>query len=163
MKKLRKILFLLLLGFGAFTVSFAQATKSEKKAAKAAEVKRLVTSQNFIFKPEYNVNVSPEQKLFYDYGLAVSKDTLELYLPSSSTPTGNKYGGWNVDSYKFDYSYNADKKGIWHVFIRPKDFEADVKFTLTIEPNGSGTLAYFGHIYFTGHIEEPIPDKLASN
>lgn len=163
MKNLLKLVTFIIICLGILPFCYAQTPIADNNAVKAVQIKRLITSQNFVFKPEYAVNVTPEEKLFNDFGLAVSKDILEIYLPGYYTTTSHNPGGWNVDVVKFDYYSSVDKKGIWHVFITTKDLQwENVKFTLTLKPDGSGTLAYAGRIYFTGHIE-PISDSLASN
>lgn len=175
MKNLRNILFFLLLGCCAFTVSFGQTTPAEKKAAKAAEIKRLITSQNFVFKPEYAETVTPAKKLYGSYDLEVSKDEFSVYLPA--VYGFGKYmdpnnGGYNNTTSKFGYVATVNKKGTWRVLITPKDdptehlknrFSPYVKVVLTVTTDGYTTLAFNNRIYFSGHIEEPTPDTLASN
>ncbi|MGF7080643.1 DUF4251 domain-containing protein [Mucilaginibacter sp. UYCu711] len=123
MKSILKLITFMIIWLGTLSYSYAQTPIADKKALEAAEVKRLITSQNFLFKPEYAVNVTPETRLFYDFGLAVSKDNLEIYLPTYTTTTSHNPGGWNEDVVKFDYKSKVDKKGIWHVFITTKDLQ----------------------------------------
>jgi hypothetical protein len=170
MKKLSKTLFLLLLGTFVVTGSYAQDKKS-----KTAQIKRLITSQNFVFKPEYAENVAPAQRIFGSYDVEVSKDEFSMYLPSIREY--GKYmnpnsGGYNRTTSKFGYAASVNKKGTWRVIITPKAdleerinnrFNENLKVTLTVTADGYTTLAFGSRVYFTGHLEEPTPDSLASN
>ncbi|MGF7080644.1 DUF4251 domain-containing protein [Mucilaginibacter sp. UYCu711] len=175
MKKLSKPLSSLLFSLFVVTVSFAQTTTAEKKTAKAAEIKRLITSQNFVFKPEYAETVTPAKKLYGSYDLEVSKEEFSVYLPAIyrfDQYMNPNEGGYNNTTSKFGYVATVNKKGTWRVLITPKDdptehlknrFSPYVKVILTITPDGYATLAFNDGIYFSGHIEEQTSDSLASN
>lgn len=170
MKKISKILSILLIGIFVVTQSLAQ-----DKESKAAQIKRLITSQNFVFKPEYAETVSPAKRIFGSYDLEVSKDELSIYLPNVNPYEAHmnpNNGGFNATASKFGYVATVNKKGTWRVVMTPQEdleerisnrFRRNFKLILTVTADGYSTLAFNSRVYFSGHIEEQTLDSLASN
>ena len=81
MKTLVKNLLVCAVIFIGFNAS-AQGSRSQKQAAKAEEVKKLVENVSYVFKANF---VNPQRggghQLTSDYDLTVSKDTINAFLP----------------------------------------------------------------------------------
>jgi hypothetical protein len=160
----------------AQTVSYAsyrQTTKADKKAAKAAQVKRLVESQNYVFQATYVIPSGMQSRaLNSGYDFTVTKDKIEVYLPyfgrAYSAPRNLNDGGIKLKTTKFDYK-SEFKKSTWNIVIKPKqDNDPGVKdvqsLKLTVYDNGFATLFVTSlskqPITFNGNIEEVKSSKL---
>jgi hypothetical protein len=160
----------------AQTVSYAsyrQNTKADKKAAKAAAVKRLVESQNYVFQATYALPSSMQPRALNDgYDFTVTKDKIAVYLPyfgrAYTAPRNLNDGGIKLTTSKFDYKSEA-KKDSWNITIKPKaDNDPGVKdvqsLKLTVQSNGTATLFVTSlnkqPITFNGYIEEVKSNKL---
>lgn len=128
MKNLIKTFSILLICTCCFYAAHAQ-TKTDKRAAKSAEINKLVTDRNFVFNATY---VTPlrggSRALTNEYDLTVSNDAITAYLPYfgqaylanyGSTDNGIKFNWTN-----FTYTETPDKKGNREILIIPKDKSA---------------------------------------
>ncbi|QEC74471.1 DUF4251 domain-containing protein [Mucilaginibacter ginsenosidivorax] len=101
-------------------------TRQEKKAARVAEVKQLIESQNFVFDANY---VNPSRGAgraltSSDYDLTITKDTIIAYLPyfgrAYVAPSyGSTEGGIKFTNTHFTYALKAGKKDGWNITIKP--------------------------------------------
>ena len=140
----RMMFMVMVVSAGAFTSVKAQDTKADKKAEKAAQVKAMVESQRYVFKPQSaNPMRGRTVQLTSEYTVKVSKDTIVSDLPyfgrSYTAPIDPSKGGIQFNSTKFDYKLEEVKKG-WQVTIKPGDVSDVQQFFLTIFTNGSATL-----------------------
>ncbi|MDF2192329.1 DUF4251 domain-containing protein [Paraflavitalea sp. CAU 1676] len=140
----RMMIMVMVVSAGAFTSVKAQDTKADKKAEKAAQVKAMVESQRYVFKPQSaNPMRGRTVQLTSEYTVKVSKDTIISDLPyfgrSYTAPIDPSKGGIQFNSTKFDYKLEEVKKG-WQVTIKPGDVSDVQQFFLTIFTNGSATL-----------------------
>jgi len=78
-----KVFFTLCICALAFNLSYAQKpTKAEKKAARTAEVKQLISSGKYVFVADYVIpNSMPSHSLTSNYDVTVTPDKLEIWLP----------------------------------------------------------------------------------
>jgi len=149
MKTLIKYLLACTVIFAGLNAS-AQSSRSERQAAKAADIKRMVENVSYVFKANF---VNPQRggghMLTSDYDLAVSKDTLNVFLPyfgrAYVAPVDPTQGGIQFKTTRFDYKAKTNKKGGWDVVITPKDRNSndmrDVQtFRLSITSSGYATL-----------------------
>jgi hypothetical protein len=151
----------------AFSVSYAQATKIDKKAVKAAEVKRLITSGNYAFKATYVIPMSMSPRnLTSDYDVTVTPDKLDVYLPyfgrAYAAPRDLNDGGLKMNTANFK-NVTVNKKGTWEITIKPTtDNPPGVKdiqvLYLTVNPDGYASLRVTSlnkqPISFNGYIDE---------
>ncbi len=127
------------------------------------EIKRIVESQNYIFKAQrVNPHASISRDLTSsDYDLTVNRDTVISYLPyfgrAYSAPINPTEGGIKFTSTKFDYKSSNNGKR-WTVTIKPKDASEVQQLYLDIFDNGFATLQVISTnrqgISFNGYIEE---------
>ncbi len=139
-------------------------TKAEREAAREAQVKQLVESQNFIFLAQtmYPTGARSRQISTDNYTVVVSKDTIKSDLPYigkaySSTP-GSTDGGIRFTSIQYIYTLLPGKKSGWNITIRPQD-QSDVReMSFIITESGSTTVNVLSNsrqsISFLGTIEE---------
>ncbi len=146
----------------------AQSSKSQKKAAKEASVKKMVEDNSYVFKANFaNPQGGGRRTLTDDYDLVVSKDSLIAYLPyfgrAYIAPLNPTDGGIQFTSTKFDYNTTKNKNGSWDVLIKPKDRNLgdwrDVQsLRLSIFSNGYASLSIISsnrsYISYDGYIEE---------
>lgn len=165
MKSLIKIIFALLLTTGIVGQVSAQSTKSEKKAAKEAEIKDLVNSKNYVFTANYVYPLGGGQRYLTPYyDLTVAKDSVIAYLPYFGVAySGAGYNNSDDNGIKFtstDFEYRSDQKknGSWLIFIKPKDSRTTNQVVLTVQLNGSANLSVISNnrqqISFDGYIKE---------
>lgn len=153
---------------GTLSYSNAQPTKAEKKATRAAEIKRIITSNNFAFKANYVIPMSMSPRaLTSDYDVRVSKGKLEVYLPyfgrAYSAPRDLNDGGIKLNTTDYDYKAVEKKKGGWDITIKPKKTTIntvnDVQIMrLDVSNDGYAslqvTLGSRQPISFNGYVEE---------
>lgn len=146
----------------------AQTARSDKKATRAAEVKKMINKMNYVFNATYvNPLRGGGKALTSEYDVTVSKDKLVVYLPyfgrAYSAPMDASDGGIKLNTTHFDYKVTENKKGGWDTAIKPKEKgtqgSKDVQqLRLTISADGYGTLQVTGlnrdPISFNGNIEE---------
>lgn len=163
-----KVLFILFICALSFNLSDAQPTKAEKKATKAAEIKRIITSNNYAFKANYVIPMSMSPRaLTSDYDVRVSKGKLEVYLPyfgrAYSAPRDLNDGGIKLNTTDYDYKAVEKKKGGWDITIKPKKTTIntvnDVQIMrLDVSNDGYAslqvTLGSRQPISFNGYVEE---------
>jgi hypothetical protein len=106
----------------------AQTSRSEKKAAKVAEIKKMIENGNYVFEANYAIPQTGESRqLTYPYDLRVTKDSVIAYLPYfgraflAPSPTDTEDGGIKFTSTNFKYVNEQHKKGGWDILIKPKD------------------------------------------
>jgi len=145
----------------------AQGSRSQKQAAKAEEIKKMVESVSYVFKANF---VTPQRggghQLTSDYDLTVSKDTINAFLPyfgrAYTAPTDPTEGGIKFKTSNFEYKAKSNKHGGWDIIIRPKDRNinsmTDVQtMRLTIGSGGYASLNITSSnrdpISFDGYIE----------
>lgn len=163
-----KVLFALLICVLSFNLNYAQPTKADKKAAKTADIKRIITSNNYAFKANYVIPMSMSPRaLTSDYDVRVSDGKLVVYLPyfgqAYSAPRDLNDGGIKLNTTDFDYSATANKKGGWDIIIKPKrtplNTVKDVQIMrLNVSNDGYASLQVNSTnrqpISFNGYIEE---------
>jgi hypothetical protein len=144
------------------TISFAQDSKADKKAKQEAEIRQIIDSQNFVFKPQTALPMGGQSRqLTSDYDLRVTKDKVVSYLPYygraySSTP-GTSVGPLDFTSKNFEYNITPTKKNDgWDIVIKPKDGQQVREMLLTAFKNGSANLTVTSNdrqnISFNGYI-----------
>lgn len=163
-----KVLFTLLFCALSFNLSSAQPTKADKKAAKAADIKRIITSDNYAFKANYVIPMSMSPRaLTSDYDVRVTKGKLEVYLPyfgrAYSAPRNLNDGGIKLNTTDYDYKVVEKRKGGWDITIKPKrttiNTVNDVQILrLDVSTDGYASLQVTSGsrqpISFNGYIEE---------
>jgi hypothetical protein len=168
MKKLKVfgILAICLLSLGT---SYSQAAKIDKKAAKAAEIKKAITSNSYVFKANYVIPMSmnPGALNSSNYDVTVNEGKLVVYLPyfgrAYAPPRDPSQGGIKLTTTDYDYTSVANKKGGWDIVIKPKkttiNTVGDVQvMRLNVGKDGFATLYVTSinrqPITFNGYIEE---------
>ncbi|MES2375809.1 MAG: DUF4251 domain-containing protein [Bacteroidota bacterium] len=163
-----KVLFALFICAVSFNLSYAQTTKAEKKAAKAADIKRIITSNNYAFKANYVIPMSMSPRaLTSDYDVRVTKGKLEVYLPyfgrAYAAPRDLNDGGIKLNTTDYDYKAVEKKNGGWDITIKPKkttiNTVGDVQIMrLNVSTDGYASLQVNSTnrqpISFNGYIEE---------
>ena len=162
---------------GAFILAFlifcgrpanAQDTKKDKDAAKAAAIKNLVDSQNYVFIAQSAMPMSGTiRQLTPDYDLKVSKTSIVSYLPyfgrAYTAPIDPTKGGIQFTSKDFQYTTTPRKAGGWDVLIKPKDYRDVQQMTLSITESGYATLQVTSTsrqpISFNGYVKAPRAKK----
>jgi hypothetical protein len=150
----------------------AQNTRTDKKAAKEAEVKKMINSMYYVFLANMALPQGGGARSISgsNYDLKVSKNTVISYLPyfgrMYSAPMDASDGGIKLTSTKFSYDAKQGKKGDWNILIKPvgpaTSGSKDVmSYRLAISSNGSATLMVTSQnrqpISFDGYIT--VPDK----
>jgi hypothetical protein len=136
-------LFLFLLVFvSQSTPLYAQ---TDKAADKAAGIKNLIDSQNYVFKAQSAMPMSGRtRQLTSDYDVKVTKSQVVSYLPyygrAYTAPMDPTQGGIQFTSKDFDYTVNPRKKGGWDIQIKPKDYRDVQQFSLSVTESGYATL-----------------------
>jgi hypothetical protein len=153
--------------FGLQTVN-AQSTKSQKKAAKEAWVKKKVDEKNYVFKADFaDPQGGGRRTLTDDYDFVVAKDSVIAFLPyfgrAYMAPTDPSEGGIKFTSTNFDYEATRSKNGNWDILIKPRekngtDWRDVQSLRLTITTSGYASLSVIStnrsYISFDGRIEE---------
>jgi hypothetical protein len=174
MKALNRIAVVVAFTFVGITAAGAQ-TRQDRKAARIAEVKQLVESQNFVFAANY---VNPARSAgraltSSDYDLTVTKDTVIAYLPYFgrayvAPPYGSTEGGIKFTNTDFSYAVKAEKRGGWSITIKPNkknisDSRDVQSLYLNIGPEGYASLQVISTnrdvISFNGTIEKRLVKK----
>jgi len=169
MKGLTKIALVFAMVTVGFGIGYAQNTRKEKQAAKAAAVKKMVEDGNYVFEANFAYPQGGERKtLTSDYDLRVSKDSVIAFLPYYgvayvSPNPGDTEGGIKFTSTNFNYTTTQRKNGSWDVYIKPKDNNItgwrDVQqLQLTISQQGYASLQVISSnrssIQFDGEIAQ---------
>lgn len=167
MKKL-KLVFTLCMCALAIQLSYAQKpTKAEKKAAKAADIKRLISSGSYVFVADYVIpNSMPSHALTTQYDVTITPDKLDVWLPyfgrAYAAPRDPTEGGVKLKTTDFTNKV-VSKKNNWEITIVPKQSNPpganDVRnLFLDVTTDGYASLRVTSlnrqPISFNGHIEE---------
>jgi hypothetical protein len=135
-----KFSLLLMLFAVAFTTVASAQTKQEKEAAKAAEVKKLVDDQRFVFIAQTVLPQSGRvRQVTPDFDFTVTKDTITSWLPyfgRAFNATLGMEGGIKFESKDFEYTKTENKKGGWDILIKPKDAKDIQTVRLNITESG---------------------------
>jgi hypothetical protein len=164
MKAIKKIsLPLLLLVFSLCWVSNANAqnSKQEKKAKQEAEIKKLLDSQNYVFKAQTAFPLGARSRqLNYDYDLRITKEAVVSYLPyygRAYSAAPGQSNGLDFTTKDFEYTIKENSKNDgWDITIRPKDTQQARELFLTAFKNGTANLQVTSNdkqnISFAGYI-----------
>lgn len=166
MKSLKLICIILICALGV-KLSDAQPTKVNKKAAKAAEIKRLITSGSYVFVADYAIpNSMPARSLTSNYDVTVTPGKLEIWLPyfgrAYAAPRDPSEGGIKLTTSDFTNKV-VNKKKNWEITLVPKNANTpganDVRdLVLDISEDGYASLRVTSlnrqPISFNGYIEE---------
>jgi hypothetical protein len=150
--------------FTALSVNnvLAQTPKQARKQKEAADIKKLVESDNYIFKANYAYPMRGGSRyLTSEYDMNVVKDSIITYLPyfgrAYIAPIDPMNGGIHFTSTKFDYNVKQNANGSWLVTIKPTDVRYMRQLFLTISADGSATLQITSDdrdpISFEGYID----------
>lgn len=171
MKNLKLYAIALVCAFG-FSSSFAQKlTRAEKKAAKAAEINKLITSGSYVFVADYVLpNSLPSRNLTSQYDVTVTPDKLAIWLPyfgrAYAAPRDATDGGVKLTTSDFTNKV-VNKKNSWEITLTPKQANPsgmkDVRnVSLSVNNDGYASLRVNSlnrePIAFNGHIEEVKKD-----
>ena len=187
MKTLSNLFFALLIGLFCVGTSVAQTSKADKKAAKSAELKRIIDGKNYAFKANFAQPLSTINAqiggmstplntsnipLTSSYDVTLSHDTLSAYLPyygvAYTAPVDSREGGVKFTTTKFDYKVTGKKNGTVQLSFKPLELNqrppSDVQsMTLTVSESGFAnlqiTLLNRQSISYTGTLEEIKPKK----
>jgi hypothetical protein len=160
--------------------SSKKATKAERNAMKAADVKKLLDSKTFTFHARYAnplgggvtslngqlINISPQGTghiyLTTDYDVRVRPDSVIAFLPyfgrTTFAPSLNSDdAGVKFTSTKFEYDAKKGKRGNTVIIINPSDAKYNRKMILDVNENGTATLQMIitnrNSISYDGYIE----------
>lgn len=163
-----KVFFTLCMCILFVNFSYAQkATKAEKKAARAAEVKQLINSGEYVFVADYAIpNNMPSRALNSNYDVTVTPDKLEIWLPyfgrAYAAPRDPSEGGVKLTTSDFTNKV-VSKKNYWEITLTPKQSNPpgakDVRnLVLSVTADGYANLRVTSlnrqPITFNGHIEK---------
>lgn len=166
--KTLKLFFTLCLCALTVNLSYAQKlTKAEKKAAKAADVKRLISSGSYVFVADYAIpNNMPSRSLTTQYDVTVTPQQLDVWLPyfgrAYAAPRDPTEGGVKLKTTDFTNKV-VNKKNNWEITLAPKQSNPpganDVRnLVLDVTADGYASLRVTSlnrqPISFNGHIEE---------
>jgi hypothetical protein len=108
------------------TILYTAGAQTPKQSAKVQAIKNMVNNMNFVFQANYvNPQRGGARSIDYGYDLAISKDTVAVYLPyfgrAYVAPIDPTEGGIKFKTTHFDYKAKTNKKGGWEIVIIPKD------------------------------------------
>ena len=136
MKNIKALIFIFI------AMSVAVVSLSQEKTA--AEVKKMVESQNYIFKAETMIPQSGSSKMLSsEYDLTVTTNKIISYLPyfgRAYVPIMPGEGGIKFTSTDFEYKKSKDGQE-WEILIRPNDADGVRQLHLSIFENGKATLS----------------------
>ena len=170
MKTLKNIFYTLVVCLVCVGTSTAQTTKADKKAARAADIKRIIDAKSYVFKANFAMPMSNSSvqisgpsmpnnianamsgapiSLTSTYDLTLSNDTLTAFLPyygvAYSAPMNATDAGIKFTTTKFDYTVAEKKKGNIQILFKPLNLQprapSDVqRMILTVSEGGYATL-----------------------
>jgi len=149
MKNLLNIFYALLICMFSVGLSTAQPSKAEKKAEKAAELKRIVDAKSYVFKANTAIptgtasvqvtgSLTPNSianalngssvALTSQYDLTLSNDTLRAFLPYygvayTAPPMSSTEGGVKFTTTTFDYKVTEKKNGNIEILFKSLNLE----------------------------------------
>lgn len=140
------------------SVGFAQQVRELKKEVrekKAAEIKQLVNSKDFVFKAQFALPMGGSSfQLTSEYDVKVVKDTLICFLPyfgrAYSAPMNPSEGGIKFTSKDFEYTAKNRKRGGWDIVVKPRDVQNIQQLTFYISESG------YGSVQVTDNNRQPI-------
>lgn len=145
MKTLRYIFLLVLIVSAGLSAANGQTTAKDKKAAKAAELKKNIEAKSFTFVADQMLPQGGGTKILTsEYDLRSTGDSVISFLPYF----GRAYFdvGYNTDSgikftsTKFDYNLK-EQKGGWQITIKPHDAKNIQSLVLNVSANGYASLS----------------------
>jgi len=131
------------------------------------EIKKLIESQNYIFKAEQVFPQSGKSRMLTtDYDLSITIDSIISFLPyfgrSYTASLNPEESGIKFTSTDFEYQ-NTKKKKSWEISIKPKDVSDIQEISLSIFDNGTANLNVSStnrqNISFRGYIKEGKGNK----
>ncbi|HWZ34596.1 MAG TPA: DUF4251 domain-containing protein [Mucilaginibacter sp.] len=167
MKNLKLICIVMICAL-SISASVAQnQTKADKKAAKAAEIKRLITSGSYVFVANYVIpNSMPSRSLTANYDVTVTPGKLEVWLPyfgrAYAAPFNPSEGGVKLTTADFTNKLVSKKKN-WEITLTPRNSNPpganDVRnLVLDVSDDGYASLRVTSQnrqpISFNGYVEE---------
>lgn len=143
MKLLKTIPVLLLIMAG-----FLEATAQSKqvKASKGDKIRELIQARNYVFQVQsvFPMRGRTRQISGEGYDVAVSKDTVNSYLPyfgrAYSAPIDPSRGGIQFISKDFEYTEKPGKRGGWDIIIKPRDVQDVQQLSLSVSEDGYASL-----------------------
>jgi len=153
----------------ALFVTLSCGTIAPNKVQKKEQVRKLLESKVFVFKPQSATPTSGSMiQLTSEYFLKVNKDTLNSYLPYFGVAYQAKFGNTNspleFNSTDFEYSSKVMKNGIYTIDIRLNNPNDPNQLILSVSPSGFADLRVISMnrqaISFYGELSEPrVPKK----
>ncbi|PSL44842.1 uncharacterized protein DUF4251 [Chitinophaga niastensis] len=147
---------------------FAQETKAQKKAEKAAQIKSMIDAQNYVFVAQNAFPMSGRMRnITPDYNVAVTTDSIVSYLPffgrAYNAPIGETRSPLDFKSKSFDYKVTPGKKDGWSITIKPKDKTSVQSMNFTVSSEGYASLQVTSTdrsaISFNGYVTAPKAKK----
>lgn len=145
MKKITIYGLFILLSIIFFSACGSSQTAAEKKQL-ALGIENAVAMPDFTFKANYAFPASSSSiYLSTNYGLKVSADTVQVYLPyygrAYRAPLNPSEGGYNFTSTDFKYKLSRGKRnGQWQLNILFNDLDRQVEFYFDVWDNGTARL-----------------------
>ena len=140
-KAIPVLLLLLTLGAGLSAQS-----KVQPKTSKTNKIKELISNRNYVFQAQtvFPMSGRTRQISGEGYDVAVSKDTVNAYLPyfgrAYSAPIDPSKGGIQFISKSFEYTEVPGKKGGWDITIKPKDISDVQQMFFSVSEDGYASL-----------------------
>jgi hypothetical protein len=150
---------------------FAQETRTEKKAAKTAQIKSMIDAQNYVFVAQNAFPMSGRMRnITPDYNVAVTADSVVSYLPffgrAYTATIGENKSPLDFKTKSFDYKVTPGKKDGWTITIKPKDKASVQAMNLSVSSEGYASLQVTSTdrsgISFNGYVTAPKPKKIKS-
>lgn len=158
-----KMIFALFIVLAGFDTVNAQSSKKEERVRKAAEIKQMVSSKNFVFKAQFALPMGGSSfQLTSEYDVRVTKDTIICFLPyfgrAYTAPMNPSEGGIRFTSKDFQYTVSNKKKSGWDIVVKPRDVNNVQQLTFYISESGYGSLQVTDNnrqpISFNGYYEK---------
>ncbi|MGX5688027.1 DUF4251 domain-containing protein [Arcticibacter tournemirensis] len=150
-----KVMLSLLIIFTGLNLVYAQTSKKEERVRKAAEIKQMVSSKDFVFKAQFALPMGGSSfQLTSEYDVRVTKDTVVCFLPyfgrAYTAPMNPSEGGIRFTSKDFQYTVSNKKKSGWDIVIKPRDVNNIQQLTFYISESG------YGSVQVTDNNRQPI-------
>ncbi|RXF71407.1 DUF4251 domain-containing protein [Arcticibacter tournemirensis] len=153
----------LLVIFTGLNEVYAQTSKKEERVRKAAAIKQMVSSKDFVFKAQFALPMGGSSfQLTSEYDVQVKKDTVICFLPyfgrAYTAPMNPSEGGIRFTSKDFQYTVSNKKKSGWDIVIKPRDVNNIQQLTFYISESGYGSVQVTDNnrqpISFNGYFEK---------
>ncbi len=136
---------LLIISCIAFLVSISAGSLAQTKSQKAAELKKLLDSKNFVFVAESATPMSGGNiRLTSNYEVRFLNDSLDSFLPYFGRAFRAEFGATDsplrFSSSDFTYEAKASKRGGQTITIKINNPDDPDMLTLSVSPSGYGTL-----------------------